>query len=76
MLTLLYLKVLKCCTSARPQHTHSVFNMHEGKICVDCDLRPGFGLFMVPPLPFCLPNAAIKVNINSSDGVHHKYRRK
>lgn len=52
-------------------HSH-VFNMHEGQIRVECDLEPGAGLFMAASLYFCLPNAAIKVNINSSDELHDK----
>lgn len=46
--------------------------MHEGQICVEFDLGPRAGLFMAPSLHFCLPNAAIKVNINGSDEPHDK----
>lgn len=31
---------------------------------------------MVASLYFCLPNETIKVNINSRDELHDKYRRK
>lgn len=58
-------------------NTHShMFNIHEHQICVECNLESRVGLFMAASLYFCLPNAAIKVNLNGSDELHDKWYRR